>query len=143
MNRIMTTLALVFFSCAPALAEQAILEKAVPKEFEDYRSETEEATVDKLIRWFQGESDQYFVVEVDVGGPLVTGLKNTFNSMKLAMGTVEVNNETYVYDGEMFSLLIEKTILVRAYGTAPKDDLEDLLERLDVSTLKDLAMRSQ
>ena len=57
MNRIMTTLALVFFSCAPALAEQAILEKAVPKEFEDYRSETEEATDDKLIWWFQGESD--------------------------------------------------------------------------------------
>ena len=143
MNRIMTTMALIILQYTSALADQATLEKAVPADIEGYQSETEEATDSKLVRWFEGKNDQYIVVEIDFGGQLVAAMRNTFHAMKLGMDTVEINQETYVYDGEMFSLLVEREILVRAYGTAPKNDVESMLRQLNVAALKELAVSSQ
>ncbi|MEL6659721.1 MAG: hypothetical protein AAFR36_24885 [Bacteroidota bacterium] len=139
MKRVLGLLLAVVVLVTPALADQTMLESAVQIEVEGYEGEVLEATNTKMVQWFQGQNDLYFAIEIDVGGANVSGIRKTFGAMKFAMETIEINDEVFVYDGGTFTLLVEKAILVRAYGSAPKTEIAKALGAMDIASLAILA----
>ena len=124
----------------PALADATLLETALAAPAEGYQSEIEEQTDAHIAvwSWKPPSEDDYYITEINVGGPIVAGFKNTFSAMTLAMDAVEAGGHTFTFDGDMYTTLINRTVLVRVYGTAPETAKLTALEGLDFEALRKL-----
>ena len=59
--------------------------------------------------------------------------------MTYAMDTVEAEGHTFTFDGDMYTTLINKAVLVRVYGTAPETAKLAAVEGLDFAALRKLS----
>jgi len=125
----------------PVFADATAMKEALPAPPDGYQSETEEETDAHLVdfAWRDGDKETYYIVEISFEGATVAGFKNTFRAMTFAMDTVEAGGQTFTFDGDMFTTLINKSVLVRVYGTAPEAIKREALNRLDFAPLIALA----
>ena len=89
--------------------------------------------------WLIGDEETYYIVEINFEGPTVAGFKNTFRAMTFAMDTVEAGGHTFTFDGDVLTTLINKSVLVRVYGTASEAIKRDALNRVEFAPLVALA----
>ena len=125
----------------PALAEASSLTAALAPPSAGYQSEIDEQkeTHIAVSAWKTQNEDDYYITEINVGGPIVVGFKNTFSAMTFAMDTVEAGGHTFTFDGDMYTTLINKKVLVRVYGTAPETAKLAAVQGLVFETLRKLA----
>jgi len=124
-----------------ALADAILLEAALATPAEGYQSEIDEQTDTHIAVWswkIQNEDD-YYITEINVGGPIVAGFKNTFSAMTFTMDTVEAGGHTFTFDGDMYTTLINNAVLVRVYGPAPEVMKFTAVQWLDFEAIQKLA----
>ena len=122
-------------------ADANAMKEALPPPPDGYQSEIEEETDAHPVgfAWLGGDEDTYYIVEINFEGATVAGFKNTFRAMTLAMDTVESRVHTFTFYGDMYTTLINKSVLVRVYGTAPEAIKREVVTRLEFAPLVALA----
>ena len=141
MKLVLTSLFALMAMAIQVFADANAMKEALPPPPDGYQSEIEEETDAHLVdfAWLEGNEDTYYIVEINFEGATVAGFKNTFRAMTRAMDTVEAGGQTFTFDGDMFTTLINKSVLVRVYGTASEAIKRDALNRVEFAPLVALA----
>ncbi len=141
MKVVLTSLFGLIAMAIQVFADANAMKEALPLPPDGYRSEIEEESDAHMLEfaWLDGNEETHYIVEINFEGATVAGFNNTFRAMTLAMDTVVAGGQTFTFDGDMFTTLINKSVLVRVYGTASEAIKREALNRLDFAPLLALA----
>ncbi|MEL7390494.1 MAG: hypothetical protein AAFN76_12010 [Pseudomonadota bacterium] len=143
MFRFPKTLAVTVLGVLPfaTLADTTALKAALPALPEGYESEIEEETDDHVVEWvwLSNDEETYYIVELNFEDNAVAGFKKTFKAMTFAMDTVDAGGQTFTFDGDMYMTLINKSVLVRVFGTDPDAVKLGAIQSMDFAPLVGLA----
>lgn len=133
--------ACIVLTTVPALAVTPSWTAALAAPSPGCKSKIEEQTDTHIAvwSWKAQNEDDYYITEINVGGSVVAGFRNTFSAMAYAMDTVEAGGQTFTFDGDMYATFINNAVLVRVYGTAPQSVKLAAIDGLDFEALRKLA----